>query len=200
MGEVERAGSGIPGSEAAPNIDKKIWRAYQAGLDAFEAGNWDATIAACGKAIEGIARNELPYNERGGTLGQLLEKLPKHIKPEQPLLELAAAAKDPKSLGAHFDLEGEVDRHIASATLSLVESFINYVYAFRAKVAYLKSLVEGGEPAVPADAGGSGSRPADMAPQPARAQDSHFDTFDEDAEPAADPFDLARGRWEMGQG
>lgn len=129
-------------SEPLLDIDPKIVRAYQAALDAFNSGNWDATVTSCGKALEGVTKSELPYNERSGTLGQLLEKLPKHIKLEQAMNELAAAIKDSRSLGAHFDLERENSEDVAQATLSLVESFLTYVYLFKAKVHYLIELID----------------------------------------------------------
>ena len=177
-------------------VETKITRAYGAALASFEAGHWDATITACGKALESIAKNELPYNERGGTLGQLLEKLPKHVKLEQPMTDLAAAVKDPKSLGAHFDLEREANVDIARATLELVEAFITYVYLFRDKVARLKSLLEdetkreGREETRKVLERSYGDDKA--APKtPARA--SGFDNFE------ADPYDIKANTWNIGR-
>ncbi len=179
-------------SDAA--VETKITRAYGAALSSFEAGHWDATIAACGKALESIAKNELPYNERGGTLGQLLEKLPKHVKLEHPLTDLAAAVKDPKGLGAHFDLERDANADIAKATLELVEAFITYVYLFRDKVARLKSLLEdetkrdGREETKRVLERSYGE---DKAAPKAPAPSSGFDNFE------ADPYDIKANTWNI---
>lgn len=156
-------------------LDPKILRAYQAALDAYNVGNWDATVTACAKALEGIAKTNLPYNERGGTLGQLLEKLPKHVKLEQPMLDLAAAVKDPKSLGAHFDLERAIDSAIARATLELLEAFVTYIYLFKVKVHHLIHLLEAHDSAPPAKAT-EASRPAPPA-APTKPAESDFDAF-----------------------
>lgn len=128
--------------DAFLDIGSKTLRAYQAALSAYESGNWDATVMACAKALEGVARTELPYNERSGTLGHLLERLPKHVELEAPMRELAAACKDTKGLGAHFDLERETGDELAQATLELLEAFIAYTYVFGARVRRLKALVE----------------------------------------------------------
>ncbi len=180
---------------SAVAVETKITRAYGAALDSFEAGHWDATITACGKALESIAKNGLPYNERGGTLGQLLEKLPKHVKLEQPLSDLAAAVKDPKSLGAHFDLERDASAEVAKATLELVEAFITYIYLFRDKVARLKNLLEdetkreGREETRKVLERSYGDDKA--APKtPAR---SGFDNFE------ADPYDIKANTWNIGR-
>ncbi len=166
------------------DVDQKILRAYTAALDAYNSGNWDATVTSCAKALEGITKTELPYNERSGTLGQLLEKLPKHVKLEQPMVDLAVAVKDGDSLGALFDLEKSTNAAIAQATLALLESFVTYVYLFKAKVENLKKLIE-----LPQD-----SPAAEASPTPqAAAQMTSSEDFDQfDIKP--DPYDL-KGDW-----
>ncbi len=168
-------------------LDAKILRAYQAAIDAYNVGNWDATVTACAKAFEGVAKTNLPYNERGGTLGQLLEKLPKHVKLEQPMLDLATAVKDPKALGAHFDLERDINTDIARATLELLEAFVTYTYLFKVKVHHLIHLLEARDAAPVATA------PEVPRPAPAVAEikpaSSDFDSF----ELRSNPFDKEDG-------
>jgi hypothetical protein len=123
-------------------VDPKVTRAYQAALDAFGSGNWDATITSCAKALEIAAKSSVNYNDRAGTLGQLLERLPKQIRMEQPLLDLSNAVKDNKGLGAHFDLEKEANGDIALATLELVEAFVTYFYVFKDRVDSLIQMIE----------------------------------------------------------
>jgi|GEM_PF-1663350 len=142
MAEGKRTYASIFGDESLTEINKKVMRTYQAALDAFNAGNWDATVIACGKVLEETARSELPYNERGGTLAQLLDKLSKKIRLEQPIAELASAAKDSKGLGGFFDLEKDNDPELARATLTLIEAFITYTYLFKAKVQELTKLTD----------------------------------------------------------
>lgn len=183
------------------NMDNRALRAYSAALDAYNAGNWDAAIIACGKALEEVAKAELPYNERNGALGQLLEKLPKHLKMDQPMIEFAAAVKDAKGLGAHFDLEKETNEEIARATLSLLESFVNYIYIFKAKVAHLKELVderaqqvarERSKPVV--EQGHAVGQAAGQAVVVRPASATPFDAF----EAKADPYDIKSSNWNLG--
>ena len=158
-------------------LDAKILRAYQAAIDAYNVGNWDATVTACAKALEGIAKTNLPYNGRGGTLGQLLEKLPKHVKLEQPMLDLAAAVKDSKSLGAHFDLERDINTDIARATLELLEAFVTYTYLFKVRVHHLIRLLETRELATPTKAPEAPRSAPPMASEPKPTR-TDFDAFD----------------------
>ncbi len=118
----------------------KIMRAYNASIQAFNGGSWDASVALCGKVLENIARSELSFNEQNGNLAQLVEKLIKAINTDQPLMDLAASLKDGQGLGAHFDLERESNQHIAEITLDLIECFISYLYVFRLRIHQLKQL------------------------------------------------------------
>ncbi len=141
MAATDKAAAGAFAT-TLPAIEQRIVRAYSAAVGAFEKENWDATIIACGKVLEEIAKSEVPYNERSGTLGQLLERLPKHFDAKEPLVELGAAIKDRKRLGALFDLERDTDEDLAQATIAVIESFITYIYAFRAKVRDLMNLLD----------------------------------------------------------
>jgi HEPN domain-containing protein len=182
-------------------VNSKVARAYQAALDAFNTGNWDAAVLSCGKVLEEIAKTELPYNERGGTLGQLLDKLSKHIRLEQPVADLAAAVKDSKSLGGYFDLERENDPELAQATVSLVEAFITYTYLFKAKVQRLRQLmgnrkvtkvkVMQDDPS-PSPTPTAVSQPHNPSQEDVSAKKgSEFDNF----EVNSGPMDAKRGNW-----
>ena len=122
------------------DIERRILRARTAAVDALEQRNWDAVVLSCGKVLQEVARNELPYNEHGGTLPQLLERLARKLQTDQPVSELAAALKDAGGLRGFFDLESDVDEELARATLSVVESFLTYTYAFREEVRHLSEL------------------------------------------------------------
>lgn len=121
-------------------IERRILRARTAAIDALEQGNWDAVVLSCGKVLQEVARNELPYNEHGGTLPQLLERLARRLQTDQPVSELAAALKDAGGLRGFFDLEADVDEELARATLSVIESFLTYTYRFREEVRRLAEL------------------------------------------------------------
>ena len=122
------------------DIERRILRARTAAVDALHQGNWDAVVLSCGKVLQEVARNELPYNEHGGTLPQLLERLARRLQTDQPVSDLAAALKDAGGLRGFFDLESDVDEELARATLSVVESFLTYTYAFREEVHRLAEL------------------------------------------------------------
>lgn len=123
------------------DIERKILRARSAAVTALEQGNWDAVVLSCGKVLQEVARNELPYNEHSGTLPQLLERLAKRLQTDQPVTELAGALKDAGGLRGFFDLESDMDEELARATLSVIESFLVYTYAFREEVQRLNALV-----------------------------------------------------------
>lgn len=122
------------------DIERRILRARTAAVDALEQRNWDAVVLSCGKVLQEVARNELPYNEHGGTLPQLLERLARKLQTDQPVSDLAAALKDAGGLRGFFDLESDVDEELARATVSVVESFLTYTYAFREEVRHLNEL------------------------------------------------------------
>lgn len=121
-------------------IERRILRARTAAMDALEQGNWDAVVLACGKVLQEVARNELPYNEHGGTLPQLLERLARSLQTDQPVSDLAASLKDAGGLRGFFDLESDVDEELARATVSVIEAFLTYTYAFREEVKRLAEL------------------------------------------------------------
>ena len=134
------------------DIERRILRARTAAVDALEQRNWDAVVLSCGKVLQEVARNELPYNEHGGTLPQLLERLARKLQTDQPVSELAAALKDADGLRGFFDLESDVDEELARATLSVIESFLTYTYAFREEVRHLAELAAVRRAAGPLDA------------------------------------------------
>lgn len=191
------------------DMDTSALRAYGAALNAFNSGNWDAAIISCGKAMEEIAKAQLPYNERNGALGHLLERLPKHLKLDQPMAELAVAVKDSKGLGGHFDLERHTSEEIAKATLSLLESYINYIYLFRAKVERLIELVENADSTRSRSAPPEPEReqrPPEPAKQPVARQpvvqtrpDQDVDESPFDAFNKRDPYDIRSAHWNIGE-
>jgi hypothetical protein len=137
-------GSGSTGAKFATrdlDIERRILRARSAAVTALEQGNWDAVVLSCGKVLQEVARNELPYNEHSGTLPQLLERLGKRLQTDQPVTELAVALKDAGGLRGFFDLESDMDEELARATLSVIESFLVYTYAFREEVQRWNALV-----------------------------------------------------------
>lgn len=142
------------------DIERRILRARSAAIDALEQGNWDAVVLSCGKVLQEVARNELPYNEHGGTLPQLLERLARRLQTDQPVSDLAAALKDAGGLRGFFDLEADVDEELARATLSVIESFLTYTYAFREEVRKLNELAAERRASTGASTGDSEAAPA----------------------------------------
>lgn len=138
--DAKPVGEMLATSEPELEVDRRILRARAAAKDALEQRNWDAAVLACGKVLQEVARSELPYNEHGGTLPQLLERLARRLQTDQPVSDLAAALKDAGGLRGFFDLERDVDEELARATLRVVESFLTYTYAFRAEVRRLADL------------------------------------------------------------
>ena len=114
-------------------IPQRIFRAYQDAIRAFDAGIWDATATMCGKALEGITKTQLPKEQRQGSLGAQLQKLPDHVNLAKPFLDLADVIRGGRNIGAHFDVERETDREMAEALLQLVEHVLEYIYVFEAR-------------------------------------------------------------------
>lgn len=150
------------------DIERRILRARSAAVDSLEQGNWDAVVLSCGKVLQEVARNELPYNEHSGTLPQLLERLARRLQTDQPVSDLAAALKDADGLRGFFDLEADVDEELARATLSVVESFLTYTYAFREEVRRLNELVGSRRAGAPSESKESAPMPEPhvSVPQP----------------------------------
>jgi Domain of unknown function (DUF4145) len=123
-------------------LPERVDRAYRATLDAFNAGLWSPCIASCRRTLEGIASDMLPQDQRQGTLGQQLRKLPEHVNLSQPLLELADLLRRGGNIGAHFDLEREPNAEVALAMLELLEYFIRYVYLLSSQAKGLERRLE----------------------------------------------------------
>lgn len=126
------------------DIHEKVMRPYEASLSAFNSGNWDAAVSLCGKALENIARGELSFTEHSGSLAQLMERLVHQINTDRPFLELSSALKDGGGLAEHFNLERCSSREVASATIDLIECFVNYIFLFRTRLKKLIKLVQPG--------------------------------------------------------
>ena len=159
-------------------LERRILRARAAAMDALDQGNWDAVVLSCGKVLQEVARTELPYNEHGGTLPQLLERLSRKLQTDQPVSDLASALKDAGGLRGFFDLETDVDEELARATVSVIEAFLTYTYAFREEVRRLADLAAArrerasGTPqaeALDQAAGPAATTTVAQAPQPSRA-------------------------------
>lgn len=168
------------------DIERRILRARAAAIDALEQGNWDAVVLSCGKVLQEVARNELPYNEHGGTLPQLLERLARRLQTDQPVSDLASSLKDAGGLRGFFDLEADVDEELARATLSVIESFLTYTYAFREEVRRLSALA--------ADRRGA----AEAAATESRAPDAERQRPSEEAPAASGESGPREGRREEG--
>lgn len=140
MNDKAKGETASQGGEKERGIAPRVLRARAAAEGAIEQGNWDAAMLACGKVLEEIAKAELPYNERGGTLGQLLEKLPKEVDLVGPVRQLSAELKHSKGLATVFDLEKEATPELATAGLELVDAFLTYLYGFREALERLVAL------------------------------------------------------------
>lgn len=134
----------FPDDQQVLSKNDKVMRAYEASLAAFNAGNWDAAVSLCGKALENIARSELSFTEQSGSLSQLMERLVHQINTDRPFLELSSALKDGGGLAEHFNFERCSNQDIANATLDLIECFVNYIYLFRLRLRQLIDLVRPG--------------------------------------------------------
>jgi hypothetical protein len=109
-------------------LPDRLYRAYRATLDSYNAGLWSPCVASCRRTLEGIATELLPEDQRQGALAQQLKKLPEHVDLSRPLLELADLLRKGGNIGAHFDLEREPNGEVALAMLELLEYFVGYVY------------------------------------------------------------------------
>lgn len=175
--------------DATPELERRVLRAMRAAQEALDHGNWDGSVLACEKVLQELARSRLSYSEHGGTLPQLLDRLAKELMSDRPLHDLAGALKGRGDLGGLFDLEVEVDREVAEATIEVVADLITYAYGFRATVERLRRLVlaqreASEEPS--ADA-------AEAAADPARGSRTNeaADGVSDGPDDAADPEEMA---------
>lgn len=124
------------------SVDERLSRAYQAALDAFNAGIWSASISASRRTLEGVVKLSLPEEALKGMLAQQLKSLPAHLDLTAPFLKLATALKDGGNLGAHFDLETEPDREIAGLILDFTEYVLEYLYVIPKHAESLRTRIE----------------------------------------------------------
>ena len=125
---------------------ERVIKAYRATIQSYNSQNYDSAAVSARRVLEGI------FKLRVGARNN--EKLPSLIQSavndpvlKEQLTDLATSIKDGGNLGAHFDLEKEVDQTIAESIIELVEFLIIYFYQVPKRISLAENLIatRGGE-------------------------------------------------------
>jgi hypothetical protein len=134
-------------------LPSRIFNAYKHSIEAFNSGMWPLAVTSCGRVLEGIGKTTFPNGSQQKQLGQLFNNLKSELKktPDykdllQPLVDLGEAFRLGRNTGAHFDLEKEPDREVASQLIDLTEFLIKYIYLISKEVADVEQKISSLEP------------------------------------------------------
>ena len=113
----------------------RIFKAYKSAVNAFNNKDWDVVLAMCGKTLEGICKKHFPRVKDGDTLGDLFGKLNKSLKTDvqylpllEPMQSLGKALSLGRNVAAHFNVELDPNKSVASKVLDSTEFVIKYFY------------------------------------------------------------------------
>jgi len=133
----------LTGFAEIDGIPAALTRAYTSALTVFNAGEWNGTAPLVRRALEGVTKTQLTRDPMPRTLAEQLQALAEDLELDEPLLSLAHALRKGGNLGAHFDLEREVDRETASLMLDLLDYLLEYLYVLPERVRSLDERVSG---------------------------------------------------------
>jgi hypothetical protein len=130
----------------------KIFRAYKEAIDLFNEGKPSPSIGACGRAVEGIAKEEFPIaSTERDTIGSLFQKLESEFNqllPRElhellkPLLSLGKALRIGRNTGSHFNSEREPDQELAGKIIDLTEFLMQYVYILKDEASNVNTIID----------------------------------------------------------
>ncbi|SHK10208.1 DUF4145 domain-containing protein [Hymenobacter psychrotolerans] len=131
-----------PLDEIAGALTERLERAYTAAINIYNLGEWNGAVVACRRALEGITKDLLPHDKRDKNLFKQIEELSNHRDFAKPIQELAHSLRSGGNLGAHFDLEKEANKEIATLMFDLLDSMIEYIYVLPEKIKSLESKIQ----------------------------------------------------------
>lgn len=129
----------------------KIFRAYKEAVDLFNEGKHSASMGACGRTVEGIAKEEFPIKSTNkDTIGSLFKKLESEFNQLpielhgllKPLLLLGNELRIGRNTGAHFNTEKEPDRELAGKIIDLTEFLMQYVYILGDEASKVEEMIK----------------------------------------------------------
>lgn len=122
-------------------IDEHVLeRAYESAINAYNVGLWDACATSCRKTLEGIIHVLNPKSK--GTLFERLDKLFTEVNLSEPLLHVSESIRKGGNIAAHFDLEKETDREVATLMLDLLDYFLQYTFLLKEKAKELEQRLD----------------------------------------------------------
>lgn len=121
-------------------LPERVRKAYQASLDAFNAGLPDAVATSARKALEGAIKMtwEDPEETRGKALHKLIEDLPEKFDLTKPITDLAHAMRQGGNLAAHFDLDKDISSELAQKMIETIEYVLEYLYIIPRRIEELE--------------------------------------------------------------
>lgn len=120
--------------DGAERLPEEIRREYTSARNVFGCGEWNATALCCRRALEAIAQNLLPANQRKGSLSKQLEHLSSTPDLAKPLKSLADTLRKGGNLGAHFNEGGQPDKATAQQMIEFIEYLLRYLFILPGEV------------------------------------------------------------------
>lgn len=116
-------------------IPKALREAHEEARKCFRAKSWPATVAMCGRTLEGACKL---HGIKPDTLDKMLKAMKEQEIIDGRLFEWANTLRGVRNAAAHFDAEG-VTKQDAEDSLAYSEALLDYLYVLRARFDAMKA-------------------------------------------------------------
>jgi len=130
--------------EGIDELPERLGGAYATVITAFNSGQYSAAGVLVGRTLEGLLRDLLESRSalpNRPTLNNMLQALPGAMDLSQNLQLLTDGLRQGRNLGAHFDIQNEVDAEMAQLMVDFLEYFIEYLYLLPNRIQQLHDRV-----------------------------------------------------------
>ncbi len=130
--------------EGVDELPERVSNAYGTVITAFNSGQYSAAGVLIGRTLEGLLQDLLTRESAlpdRPTLNNMLQALPGAIDLSQNLQLLTDGLRRGRNLGAHFDIQKEVDAETAQLMVDFLEYFIEYLYVLPHRIQQLHDRV-----------------------------------------------------------
>lgn len=118
-------------------LDDRIFKAYTAAVQCFNARIWTSAINECGRVIEGITEERFPSKSDREEIRQIQNRLSSDNSVEarlfRSILELSKAIRLSRKSGSHFRFTDDPDSDTAAKVIDLTEYALEYFYGLEEK-------------------------------------------------------------------
>ena len=132
----------------------RIQMAYKSSVELYNANEHVASIASCGRVLEGISKTKITGSQSKASIGKLFKKLEKGLEDKsefiefiRPILSLGEALRLGRNPSDHFDLAVEPSRELAGKILDLIEFLMTYIYVMPGESQRVEEMIKDCRPA-----------------------------------------------------